>query len=124
MTDACFLARGAQPLRKPTRCEECSCVSVCHMYDNYQLLLEQIKDFMIAADILPGSRRCCQVAGDAEVDGLAASSAADNVMGKRFVSGLLRKKTFFAERFLNRLEGTIKNLDWPRTSALIIIIME
>lgn len=38
MTEACYLARGAQPLKKPTTCEECFAVATCKMYENYKRL--------------------------------------------------------------------------------------
>ena len=38
MTEACFLARGAYPLRKPTTCEQCFVVSTCKMYVNFKQL--------------------------------------------------------------------------------------
>jgi hypothetical protein len=43
MTEACFLARGAQPLRKPTTCEECFCVSTCKMFKNFKELEQKCK---------------------------------------------------------------------------------
>lgn len=42
MTDACFLARGAQPLKKPTTCEECFANSTCKMFENYK----KLQDFL------------------------------------------------------------------------------
>ena len=46
MTDACFLARGAQPLKKPTTCEECFAVSNCKMYENYRKFHDFFKKLM------------------------------------------------------------------------------
>jgi len=38
MTDACYLARGAHPLRKPTTCEECYVHDACKMFANFKEL--------------------------------------------------------------------------------------
>jgi hypothetical protein len=38
MTEACFLSRGAYPLRKPTTCEECIVRESCKMYGNFKQL--------------------------------------------------------------------------------------
>ena len=45
MTEACFLARGAQPLKKPTTCEECFVVLTCKMYANYKQLEVTASDY-------------------------------------------------------------------------------
>jgi len=47
MTDACYLARGAQPLRKPTRCEECCVVGACKMFANFKEL-EHVIEYLKA----------------------------------------------------------------------------
>jgi hypothetical protein len=44
LTDACYLARGAQPLRKPTTCEQCYGVEVCLMYKNFREQEKKIAD--------------------------------------------------------------------------------
>jgi len=38
MTAACFLARGARPLIKPTTCEECLYQVGCKMFENFKAL--------------------------------------------------------------------------------------
>jgi hypothetical protein len=38
MTEACFLARGARPLWKPTTCEECLFWVNCKMFENFKAL--------------------------------------------------------------------------------------
>lgn len=38
MTAACYLARGAHPLRKPTTCEECYVHDGCKMFANFKAL--------------------------------------------------------------------------------------
>jgi hypothetical protein len=45
MTEACYLARGARPLIKPTTCEECFTVSTCKMYANYKQLELTLKGY-------------------------------------------------------------------------------
>ena len=44
MTEACYLARGARPLRKPTTCEECYVHDACKMFANFKELEKKLKD--------------------------------------------------------------------------------
>lgn len=44
MTEACFLARGAHPLRKPTACEECFGNPTCRMFANFKVLKEKARN--------------------------------------------------------------------------------
>jgi len=44
MTEACFLARGANPLHHPATCEECYCNLVCLMFANFKAMKEAMRN--------------------------------------------------------------------------------